>query len=163
MNKQHDEILQRVAEETFESLAFLLPMPEPDDPINCTTAIVAVGFDGPFNGELIVTLPEAVLAELTANMLGLDDGDNIPAETQQDALKELANVVCGNVLPEIAGTTAVFNVAAPRLTDSATPHSYGGFAPAATARTYIDEGLATLELLTQGPIPADIPVGASSE
>jgi hypothetical protein len=161
MNKQHDEVLQSVAEETFESLAFLLPMPEPDDPVDAVSAIVTVGFNGPFNGELILTIPQAVLVELTANMLGLDEDGDIAVETQQDALKELANVVCGNVLPGIAGTTAVFNVAAPQLNDAATPHSYGGLSPAATARIHLDEGLATLELLTQGPIPTDVPVGVS--
>ena len=163
MNKQFDDILQSVAEETFESLAFLLPMPEPDDPIDCLNATVIVGFSGPFDGELILTLPQAVLVELTANMLGLDEESDIPVETQQDALKELANVVCGNVLPGIAGTTAVFNVAAPLLTDAANPHSYGDLSPAAIATIHLDEGPATLELLTRGPIPDDALVPAGAE
>ena len=163
MNKQHDEILQRVAEETFEALAFLLPMPEPDEPIDCPTVIVNVGFNGPFNGKLVVTLPEAVLVELTANMLGIDEGEGISVDSQQDALKELANVVCGNVLPEIAGSAAVFNVAAPELTDASAPGNEDGLSYAATARIFLDSGPATLELLTDGPVPSDVPVGASRE
>jgi CheY-specific phosphatase CheX len=160
MNKQLDDILKSVAEVTFESLAFLLPMPEPDDPVECTSTVVTVGFDGPFNGELIVTLPQAVLAELTENMLGLDMGEETAIETQHDAMKELANVVCGNVLPEIAGTTVVFNVAAPVLNDSTTPPS-DELTSAARVTIHLDEGPARLELLTQGPIPTDIPVGTA--
>jgi len=161
MNRQLDEILRDVAEETFESLAFLLPMPPPDEPIeNCPTTVVAVGFHGPFNGKLIVTLPEAVLGELTGNMLGLDDDAEIPVETQQDALKELANVVCGNVLPEIAGATVVFNVAAPELIDASTPVSQDGLSTAATSEIFLDSGPASLELLIEGTIGTEVPVVA---
>jgi CheY-specific phosphatase CheX len=164
MNKQLDKILQHVAEETFESLAFLLPMPPPDEPIaDCPTTVVTVGFHGPFSGKLIVILPEAVLGELTGNMLGLDDDTDIPVETQQDALKELANVVCGNVLPEIAGDTVVFNVAAPELIDASAPVSKEGLSTAATAGIFLDSGPASLELLTEGPIDAEAPLAAARE
>ena len=101
-----------------------------------------------------------MLAELTENMLGLDMGEETAIETQHDAMKELANVVCGNVLPGIAGTTAVFNVAAPVLNDTPTPVS-DELTPAARVTIHLDEGPATLELLTQGPIPTDIPVGTA--
>ncbi len=75
-NKQLDEILWNVTEETFESLAFLLPMPEPDEAMgNCLPAVVSVCFRGPFNGKVIVTLPKITLEKLACNMLGLDDGD----------------------------------------------------------------------------------------
>ena len=164
MNRKFDEILQRVAEDTFESLAFLLPMPQPDDPVeDCPTTAVTVGFHGPFNGKLIVALPEAVLGELTGNMLGLDDDAEIPFDRRQDALKELANVVCGNVLPEIAGTVAVFNVAAPELIDASAPGIGEGLSTAATARIFLDSGPAALELLTEGPIPAKVSVAAGRE
>ena len=164
MNRQLDEILQRVAEETFEALAFLLPMPEPDEPFeNCPTATGTVSFHGPFNGKLVVTLPEAVLEELTGNMLGLDDGADVPVDSQQDALKELANVVCGNILPEIAGTTAIFNVDAPELIDASAPGSGDGLSTAATTRFFLDSGPASVELLTEGPIGTEVPVAAARE
>ena len=164
MNRQHDEILQRVAEETFEALAFLLPMPEPDEPFeNCPTAAVTVGFHGPFDGKLIVTLPESVLGELACNMLGLDDGAEVAVDTQYDALKELANVVCGNVLPEIAGTMAVFNVDAPELTGASAPVSGDRLSTAAATRFFLDSGPATLELLIEGPIGAEVPLAAGTE
>ncbi|MCP4375925.1 MAG: chemotaxis protein CheX [bacterium] len=157
-NKQLDEILWNVAEETFESLAFLLPMPEPDETLgNCLPAVVSVYFRGPFNGKVIVTLPEATLGELACNMLGLDDGDETPIETQHDALKELANVVCGNILPEIAGTTAIFNVDAPKVNDASTIVNNEGLSLAAETRFFLDAGPASVELLTEEAIPAVAP------
>ena len=164
MNKQLDEILWNVTEETFEALAFLLPMPEPNEPFeNCPAAAVSVRFHGPFDGKVIVTLPEAALGELACNMLGLDDDAVIPVDTQQDALKELANVVCGNLLPEIAGTTPVFNVDGPKLIDASAPESGEGLSPAAETRFFLDSGPASVELLTKEPIPMEVPVTVGAE
>jgi hypothetical protein len=48
-------------------------------------------------------------------MLGVDEP---PATAQQyDALGEIANVICGNLLPRIAGPQAVFQLSPPRLLD----------------------------------------------
>ena len=164
MNRQLEEILWSVTEETFEALAFLLPMPEPTEPFESGPAVaVSVRFHGPFNGKVVVTLPEAVLGELACNMLGLDDGAEIPVDTQQDALKELANVVCGNLLPEIAGTTTVFNVDGPKLVDTSAPIDGGGLCGAAMTQFFLDSGPASVELLTEGPIPAEVPVAAGIE
>jgi CheY-specific phosphatase CheX len=166
MNKQLDEILWNVTEETFEALAFLLPVPEPSEPFeNRPSVVVSVRFTGPFNGEVIVTLPEATLGELTCNMLGLDDSENIPAETQDDAFKELVNVVCGNILPEIAGTTAVFNVETPKVIDTATTMSREGLLPVAITQFFLDSGPVSVELLTEGPIPVEaaVTVAAGAE
>ena len=44
--------LYRIAQETFENLAFMLPMPEDQEP----KATVHVGFTGPNNGTLTITV-----------------------------------------------------------------------------------------------------------
>jgi len=164
MNRQLDEILWSVTEETFEALAFLLPMPEPSEPFESGPAVaVSVRFHGPFGGKVVLTLPEAVLGELTCNMLGLDDGVETPVDIQQDALKELANVVCGNILPEIAGTTTVFNVDGPELVDTSAPVHGSGLSSTAITRFFLDAGPASVELLTEGPIPTEVPVTAGIE
>ncbi|MBT3201512.1 MAG: hypothetical protein HN350_16545 [Phycisphaerales bacterium] len=163
MNRQLEEILWGVAEETFEALAFLLPMPEPVEPFESSPEVaVSVRFHGPFDGKVIVTVAELVLGELACNMLGLDDGAEIAVDTQQDALKELANVVCGNILPEIAGTTAVFNVDAPKLVDASAPASEEGLSLASETRFFLDSGPVSVELLTEGPIDVEVPVTAGA-
>jgi hypothetical protein len=37
---------------------------------------------------------------------------------QYDALGEIANVICGNMLPGIAGSKDVFHVSAPKMAES---------------------------------------------
>ena len=54
--------------------------------------------------------------ELTENMLGLDEGEaEISSDDQADALKETINVICGNLLPAIAGKDAVFDIQPPEI------------------------------------------------
>ena len=164
MNKQLEEVLWSVAEETFEALAFLLPMPEPTEPFKSSPEVaVSVRFHGPFDGKVIVAVPESVLGELACNMLGLDDGAEVAVDTQYDALKELANVVCGNILPEIAGTTTVFNVDGPELVDTSAPVHGSELSSTAITRFFLDAGPASVELLTEGPIPTEVPVAAGIE
>jgi hypothetical protein len=145
----YDQALQDVAEETFETLAFMLVMPD-DEPMEPDPAMTAccVEFSGPFGGTLYVRVSSAMLPALAANMLGMEFDSGVPSpEQQRDALRELLNVVCGNLLPAIAGTEPLFNVGAPELLDEpdlpATRHDRE---PAGRARMELDSGSAELVL-----------------
>jgi CheY-specific phosphatase CheX len=110
----HDSTVYDVTASTLESLAlmFLVPddeAPQPRPPCNNR---VAVPFTGPFDGTLTVAVSDGVMSELAANMLGIELRA-IDASGRLDALKELANVICGNLLPAIAGTKPVFHIGAP--------------------------------------------------
>ena len=70
-------------------------------------------FSGPFGGGMELCLPAPALVELAVNMLGAKDGEELSPEQQHDALKELINVVCGNLLPILAGHTEEFNLRPP--------------------------------------------------
>src|SRR5947209_6536696 len=99
---------------TFEELAFALPMPEAGAPSTDDLGTRArVAFRGPFTGQVVVAVADAMLPSLAANMLGQDAPP--PRWEQEDALGELANVVCGNVLPAVAGRERVFLLDAPTL------------------------------------------------
>ena len=74
-------------------------------------AAVSVGFRGPFEGRLVVRAFGGVLPTLAMNMLGEEEAP--PAALQRDALGEVANVICGNLLPAIAGSREVFRLDAP--------------------------------------------------
>ena len=149
-----DSLIQRVAEETFEALAFMMPMPADDEPsADAPTVIASVRFAGPFAGTLLLTVEQAMLAELAGNMLGMMDPDDLTAEQQIDGLKELLNVICGNLLPELAGEEAVFDVLAPEMIPGA-PAPAGDAAPLASVCLALDAGRAALSLYA----PADAPV-----
>ncbi|MFQ6099049.1 MAG: chemotaxis protein CheX [Armatimonadota bacterium] len=143
-----DQTLSRVAERAFEGLAFMFSMSEDEaDAAGSPSAAARVAFAGPLRGELVVSVSESMLPDLAANMLGLDDAVSPTSEEQQDALKELANVVCGHLLPEIAGAEAVFDVRAPGILSSERlAQRCLQRKPSATARLWLDAGRATVML-----------------
>ncbi len=116
MTTDTQQTLESVVEETFEALAFMFPdgRDEPPPPIeSCPT--VSVAFTGPFEGELHLAVSPDMFGALAANMLGLEEGES-PSENQKvDALKEMANVICGNLLPVISSPREVFDVHEPRI------------------------------------------------
>lgn len=148
MNRnQHDETVYQVAADTLESLAlmFLVPQEEAPQPGPSCDKRVAVTFRGPFGGALVLAVSEGVLPELAANMLGLSDISDATAAQQEDALKELVNVICGNLLPAVAGTQPVFHISAPEVLKAGQwPQSAGQLSPAGEARLLADAG--TLQL-----------------
>ncbi len=152
MNNKYDETLSNVASETFESLAFMFRMITEDEELSvevCGSSVTAsIAFEGPFDGKLFLRLATETIPLVAANMLGMDEG-KLTTPQQQDAFKELLNVVCGNLLPEIAGTEAVFNVQAPQLVaDGDIPASIDGRQPLATVRLILDDGEAELACFT---------------
>lgn len=154
LEPQPASTLQEVAERTFEDLAFILTTPEEFSDGNIPggpTLVTNVVFTGPAEGTLFMSVPQEMLAELADNMLGIEDA---PSEEQRhDALKELLNVVCGNLLPVIAGSQAVFDVGAPAQPKSGSvPQTYRQHEPNAIASLLLDSGQANLALFTDGNI-----------
>jgi len=121
MCNQLDKTLYWVAEEVFASLAFMLPI-SPEEPdvqygeAHLEISAVSIEFTGPSNGTLVVTVGGGVLEELAANMLGVDENCPQPDDDQQrDALGELANVLCGNLLTAMWGEDATCTIKPPHL------------------------------------------------
>lgn len=143
-----DQTLYDVAADVFESLAFMLLMP--DDTIDTgdvRASAVRVDFSGPFAGQLFLRVPEATLSALATNMIGLPVGETPSAAQQRDALREVANVITGNLLPKVASREAVFAVHAPDIvSDGAIPAACGAGQGAAHAKIVLDEGFAELAL-----------------
>jgi hypothetical protein len=117
MPEQLNAIIYRVAEEILESLAFLFPvLDEERKKINNVFEWSAsIAFVGPFSGRLVILASETILPDLVKNMLGLDAGEEISLALQHDALMELLSIVCGNVLPAVAGKKAMFNLDVPQI------------------------------------------------
>lgn len=98
---------------TLEEMGFLFAMEaEPGEEKGLDGVAVEVAFHGPFTGAVRVEMSAAVLPMLAANMLAMDGEPG--RVLQMDALGELANIVCGNVLPALAGPRAVFDLEHPR-------------------------------------------------
>ena len=110
-----EQAMLGVVEETFASMAFMFPVEADPSAPQAPGAMdrVVVEFSGPFRGSLLLSASSGMLEPLAANMLGLDEGISPSPEQQQDAFKELLNVICGNLLPAIASPREVFDVFEP--------------------------------------------------
>ncbi|MFP4250542.1 MAG: chemotaxis protein CheX [Armatimonadota bacterium] len=147
----HQTIVE-TTERTCETLAFMFAMPPPEDgpepgeQEHCALARVRVHFSGPFEGSLTLSMPRSMLPPLAANMLGLDE-DATTAEQRRDAACELCNVVCGNLLPAVAGADPVFTVSPPEFCDDPpAPDS----ASSLSARVWLDEGWVEVQFTVTG-------------
>ena len=156
MNNRWKTELSQATTLTFEELCFLFPDPEAEaSPDELTVdAVVRVTFCGPFNGSLVVKLYGALLPTLAANMLGEEAP---PSNDQQlDALCEVANVICGNILPKIAGADAIFNLNPPELVTSPGPPAENQEPLLVNVYLGIEEGGVELFLFADQTIPASI-------
>lgn len=139
--------LYQAASLTFEELGLLFAAPEDDSlgesaPPSAPAQTASVAFEGPFRGRLVVSLSEGVLPVIASNMLGEEEPPTL--DQQQDALGEIANVISGNALPRVAGSKAVFYLAAPQFGGGLAAH------PAETLLAQVcvplEEGEAGLQL-----------------
>lgn len=149
MTSQLDKKLCSAAARTFEDLCFMITLGDDaqdrDDPQ--AKAQASVQFTGAFSGKLVLRASDSLLTALAANMLG--DPDDVTDQQQMDALGEAANVVCGNLLPDIAGSEEVFRISAPQVHgDPQGPCD--GPEPAATASLELDEGWVDLAFYIDG-------------
>ena len=151
MSKEFEAILSDVAMETLEQLAFIFAASADDEELISEAPCIAakVTFEGPFKGRLFMKTSSRVVDEITANMLGIDEDEEVSSDQRCDAFRETINVICGNILPEIADKKAVFNIDAPEvLTEAdaieATLKDQGS--PAAVAKLDIDDEACDLYL-----------------
>lgn len=152
MNPSHDQALAQAAEETLANMAFLFPSGDAPgnglgDGAGGPETAAAVEYHGPGNGMVCISASRALLPSLAANMLGLDDPSTAQPEQQNDAFKELLNVITGNLLPLIDSPQNVYNIDAPRmLPEGPLPLNIDGFDPAGQADLQLDEGSVHLRL-----------------
>lgn len=142
------ELLQ-AAVLTFEELCFLFPDTELTEQQRHvpTDVAVRVAFAGPFRGHLLIKLCGELLPTLTANMLGQDE--TASQEQHYDALGEIANVICGNVLPRIAGAQEVFQLGTPQIVECDNGVAHEAMSLAAEAQLGLEQGRVELWLFAE--------------
>ena len=130
----------------FEELVFMFPTEELEDEQRDAErrAAARVDFHGVVSGSLVVVACGEVLPQLAANMLGEDEEHT--EQTQRDALGEVANIICGNLMPQIAGSQKIFRLDAPDVTGALVPETGGGAQPSAEVRIGLDGGRADMLL-----------------
>lgn len=103
-----DDVLAGATQSALETTAFLIAEPgaqaadadadaDADAAVPPPPFVATVAFEGARSGAFRIEFPARILPVLAANVLGEDESPS--EETQRDALGELANIICGNVLP----------------------------------------------------------------
>ena len=118
---------------SLEELAFMMLEPLEPGALPVDEA-VALDVTGPVSGRFVLGLSSRLLPELAANMLGEDAP--LPVEQQRDALRELANVICGAFLPALASASASFRIAPGVACDFAAETRSAG-----SSATFVDGGV----------------------
>ena len=109
------EVLNQVLCNVFETLAFMFGDVS-DDETELTGEVAAVAcmqFSGDATGSLEIAVPVPMCAVIACNVLGVDPGDSLVKEQELDALKEVLNIICGNLLVEIVGDEAIVDLTVP--------------------------------------------------
>lgn len=120
MPNEHAETIRNVFCDVLEKMAFMFgELAEEDEmPPSVESAVEAsMTFSGPFKGGLALAVPAKMCPELAANILGIDPDEEGAVEKAHDALKEVLNVICGNVLTEMAGVDPVFDLSVPEINE----------------------------------------------
>ncbi len=148
MNSSAEKILYRKAALIFEELGFLMPRPDGGGLSQNGSTNAVVCFKGPFSGYLLVSLSTEILSQLSSNMLGDEETSN--EVLQQDSLREIANVICGNALPAIYGFEPIFHLDAPTICDNDfSPNRGTPYTQAAQVRLSFDIGTAEISLFVE--------------
>lgn len=163
---QIDSIVASTAVETMEKLAFLFSFPDEERKEAFPGPAIAgkVGFNGLFSGSLALRMTSSVLPELAVNMLGLDDEEETNQELHLDAFKEMLNVICGNLLPALAGEEAEFSIDAPEVITADDSDDVIEFQKAASiVRLMLEDGHCDLIFFMDGKTPEDILASAPEQ
>ncbi len=139
------KVLHQSAAQIFEEICFMFEAPELEEEQTeaKVEAAVSVDFHGPIEGRFLIKVYEGMLSTIAANMLGEEDSSK---QQQLDALGEIANVICGNVLPFVAGSKEVFHVDAPQIIEVSDLSDRMREKAAAEAQVVLDQGKADLIL-----------------
>lgn len=118
MHNDLEEMISSVFINIIETMAFMFgevvakdDLPESADDY----FLASMGFSGERSGTVSLVVPSEMCDEISANILGLDPGDERVRSNPCDALNEVLNVTCGRILTELAGTAPIFDLTVPEL------------------------------------------------
>jgi CheY-specific phosphatase CheX len=119
INHNRKESINEVVSKVFEQTAFLFP-----EPVDFTSGVsfddfelilVSIHFAGDMEGNVSLVLPLEMCRELSANILGEEMDENEDKDKNIDAVKEILNIITGQLLTKIFGHKALFNLSAPQV------------------------------------------------
>lgn len=113
-------IITESVSQALEKIAFFEAVPPMEDIPDPQDILVAeTDFAGSISGKIQIAAAREFIKEFAENMSGIED---LTDQQHEDALKELANITCGLVLPMLAESQKEeFDMKVPCLTDLSPP------------------------------------------
>jgi CheY-specific phosphatase CheX len=111
--KQAD--LTSVISEVIENLAMMVVEP-PESTADFHPQLHGwIEFTGPVTGKLSIRCTESLAQAVAANLLGTENMDLRTQANAWDALAELLNVICGNLITELIDSDRPFTLSVPQI------------------------------------------------
>ncbi len=148
MNTEWNEALMRSVAQTLEVLCFVLP--DPDVPLDDWSfeACARLEFRGPMSGTLEVQFRGEALGGITGDMLAQPA---TPSKKEQaDCLAEIANVMCGTLLPMLGDAQTPFDVGSPAVSWQPSSEAEAGKLVARAALGFEDGATEVKLFITEG-------------
>lgn len=114
MDTNEPTLLRQVVADVLERFAFSFVEDEEQRGQGRDWLLADLTFAGPAQGRITLAIPRELALELGLNILGADP-DSASAGLAEDAVKELTNIICGELLYRLHGAQAVFNLGVPSL------------------------------------------------
>jgi CheY-specific phosphatase CheX len=113
MKTRIENALEEATVSTFEDICFMYLMPELQDTQKNLTleAAAEVKYRGDFTGKLIIETRGGLFSAIAANILSND----LPSfQQKKDALGEIANIICGNIVPYLGRSERGYKIESPK-------------------------------------------------
>jgi hypothetical protein len=105
--------LKEAAVKTFEDICFMYQVPELEEIQKnlAPKAAAEVKYRRDFTGKLVIETSSGLESAIAANMLSID----LPSSQQKrDALGEVANIICGNIVPSLGISGHGYKIESPK-------------------------------------------------
>lgn len=140
--------IREIAYNTFEIVCYMFPLEEceideaenlPED-----SKTTFVTFNGAARGGIRIKVSPDLLDAIAANMLGVDEASD---ELKEGALKEIANIICGNTVPLFAKEDDVCLIGQPQIVETnQNPGIEYDEMQTESTLLYLDEGIAEITI-----------------
>jgi CheY-specific phosphatase CheX len=151
-----DQLLDALQEQfcaVLEQAAFLCAEPQAG-PVAADRAVTArLEFHGELVGAVAIVVDGAVARELTANLLGADDGAPLAEALVADAVGEVLNMTCNHFLSTVTGAERAFGLRGPFVSSDAGEAARDLARASGTRRLAVQERPVVLALTLGGAAP----------
>jgi hypothetical protein len=114
MSQAKTVTLREIFSDILANLAFMFTDDDiPDVPVGEVWFETVIRYEGPTQGRLRLFCAQGFMTTLAGNLLGVDPDDSEADIKSVDAIKELMNILCGQLVTQFYGSDAIFNLTIP--------------------------------------------------